>query len=137
MVKKLNFTYWAYAYKDIIIHANFNGSMHADHHGMSPFEQWSGENPDLQRYPMLLFGTILMSTLEQRDLGTDVILSNTLERIDTASDQSIDTKGTGTMVGIPAVYAHDGTISMTSVQQFCEERNANIMFLQDGAIELK
>ena len=41
------------------------------------------------------------------------------------------------MVRIPAVYAPDATISMTSVQQFCEERNAIIMFLQDGAIGLR
>ena len=37
--KRLDFTYWAFAYKDIIMHANFNRSVHAKHHGMSPFEQ--------------------------------------------------------------------------------------------------
>ena len=41
------------------------------------------------------------------------------------------------MAEISAVYAPDATISMPSVQQFCEERNAIIMFRQEGAIGLK
>ena len=77
-----------------------------------------------------------ISKLEHRDICSDIVLSNTPESIDTASDQSINIKVTGAMVGIPAVHAPDGTISMTSVQQFCEKRNAIIMFLQDGAIVL-
>ena len=64
MVKKhLNFTYWGYAYKDIIMHANFNGSIHAEHHGMSPFEPWTDEKPDIQKYLMfpLPFESIAMA----------------------------------------------------------------------------
>ena len=56
----LDFTYWAHAYKDIIMHSNFNCSAHAAH-GMSPFKQWTGEKPDLQKYPMLPFGSIIMA----------------------------------------------------------------------------
>ncbi len=43
------------------MHANCNGSVHAEHHGMSLLEQWAGEKPDLQRYPILPFGTIMMA----------------------------------------------------------------------------
>ena len=38
------------------MHANFIGSVHDDAHGMSPFEHWAGEKPNLQRYPMLPLG---------------------------------------------------------------------------------
>ena len=79
----------------------------------------------------------MISKLEHRDIGSDILVSNTLETIDTASDQSINIKGTGAMVGIPAVYSPDAIISIISAQQFCEERHAIIMFLQDGAIGLK
>ena len=62
-------------------------------------------------------------------------MSNAFERIVIAGDQSITTKGSGTMVGIPAVYALAANFIITSVRQFSEDRNAIIMFLQDGAIE--
>ena len=42
------------------MHANFNDSVHADAHGMSPFKQRTGEKPDLQRYPMFRFGSVAM-----------------------------------------------------------------------------
>ena len=41
--------------------ANFNDRAHDGHHGTSPFEQWTCENPDLQRYPVLPFGSIVMT----------------------------------------------------------------------------
>ena len=37
------------------MHANFNCSIHDDPHDMSPYEQWTGEKPDLQKklcYPL-------------------------------------------------------------------------------------
>ena len=43
------------------MHANFSGSVHDEHHRMSPFELWTGERPDLRRYPMLPYGTIVMA----------------------------------------------------------------------------
>ena len=56
----LNITYWGHAYKDILMHANFNGSIHDDP-PISPFEQWHSEKPDLEKYPMLPFGSIVMA----------------------------------------------------------------------------
>ena len=55
----LNITYWGYAIKDFILHCNFNGSIHNT--GISPFELWYGEKPDLIKYPMLPFGSIVMA----------------------------------------------------------------------------
>jgi len=55
----LNITYWGYAVKDFIMHSNFNGSIHNT--GISPFELWYGEKPDLNKYPMLPFGSIVMA----------------------------------------------------------------------------
>ena len=37
--------------------------------------------------------------------------------VDTAGSQSINSKGTGTIVEIPAVYDPDATCSVTAVQQ--------------------
>ena len=34
----VNISYWGYAYKDFIMHVNFDGSNHDDSHGMSPYE---------------------------------------------------------------------------------------------------
>ena len=73
-----------------------------------------------------------MSTLDHRDVVLAIILSNTMKRIDIARDQSIDIKGTGIMVRIPAVYAPKATN-----YNICDEIYAVIIFLQDGAIELQ
>ena len=46
---------------NFIIHARFNGNIHDEPHGMSTYKQWSGEKPDLQKYPILTFGSIVMA----------------------------------------------------------------------------
>ena len=57
------------------MHANFNGSVHAEHHGMSPFKQCTGEKPDFQRYPMLPFESIVMAHIpvNQQSAGSGLI----------------------------------------------------------------
>ena len=41
------------------------------------------------------------------------------------------------MEELPAIYVPSATASLLSVQQFCEKRNAVLMFLKDGAVGLK
>ena len=76
----------------------------------------------------------VLSTLSHKDVDSNIELSDLLEIIETVGCQSLNIKGTGKMAGIPAVYAPDASISMTSVQKFCAERNAVIMFRKDEAI---
>ena len=56
----LNITYWGCAHEYCIMQHNFIGSIHAEP-PISPYEQWYNEKPDLQKYPMLPFGSIVMA----------------------------------------------------------------------------
>ena len=49
----------------------FIGSVHADS-PMSPYEQWYSEKPDLEKYPMLPFDTIIMAHIPicKQSVGT-------------------------------------------------------------------
>ena len=57
--KHLNITFWGYAYRDFIKNCNFNGSIHDN--GISPYEKWFNRKPDMLKFPMLPFGSIVMA----------------------------------------------------------------------------
>ena len=57
--KHLSIQHWGHAYTDHIIKSNFMGSVHSNQR--SPHELWTGEKPDLNKSPLIPFGSIVMA----------------------------------------------------------------------------
>ena len=76
---------------------------------------------EINKVPILDSGCnySVLSNLEHNDLDSKLELSDILKVIESAGSQSINIKSIGRMVEIPAVYAPDATVSMTSVRQYC------------------
>ena len=79
----------------------------------------------------------VISTLEHIDPNTDIIFRNTGENVGTAGGAQLAIEGEGIVKNLPAVYAPDTNISMISVQQLCNDRDAVVMFLKYGAVRIK
>ena len=54
--KQLTVQYWAMAYEDYIMKANFMGSVHGP--CQCPYELWTGKHPDLITLPTIPFGSV-------------------------------------------------------------------------------
>ena len=79
----------------------------------------------------------VISSIQHIDPHTNITLYHSEDTLATAGGNNLDVLGAGTMENLPAVYVPDATASMTSVHQFCEERNAVALFLKEGADGIK
>ena len=66
----LSVQYWGLAYQDYIDKANLMGSVHGP--TQSPYELWTGQKPDLDKFPMIPFGSVVMAhvPLKQQEVGS-------------------------------------------------------------------
>ena len=79
----------------------------------------------------------LISSINHKDINSNIVLSTSDQKVETAGGHQLDIKGYGELETMPAIYVPSATASLLSVQQFCDKRNAVIMFLKDGAVGLK
>ena len=64
------------------------------------------------------------------DTDTNIQLSDRVETLKTASGQQLAISGTGTLLGVDAIYVPDTIASLSSVSQLNEARNAVSIFVR-------
>ena len=76
----------------------------------------------------------VISSTNHKDTNSEIIVSYSKQKLESAGGHQLAIEGHGQMKELPAVYVPTATASLLSVQQFCEKRNAVMLFLRDGAV---
>ena len=79
----------------------------------------------------------LLSSIYHKDTNSHIVISTSDQKVETAGGHELEIQGHGVLESLPAIYVPSATASLLSVQQFCEKRDAVMMFLKDGAVGLK
>ena len=66
----------------------------------------------------------IISSIIHKDSNSNIVLSPSNHKVETAGGHGLDTNGHGILEQLPAIYVPSATASLLSVQQFCEKRDA-------------
>ena len=76
-------------------------------------------------------------SINHKDTNSHIVISTSDQKVETVGGHELEIQGHGVLESLPAIYVPSATASLLSVQQFCEKRDAVMMFLKDGAVGLK